>query len=296
VSCTRQDLIAFRPGHAYFVAVDSDGCVFDTMELKQRRCFHPLIVSHWRLEAVADAVRETAAFVGLYSRTRGSNRFPALLRVFDLLRRRPDARAAGVPVPDLPALRRFVQSGAALGEPALERAAAETGDPELADVLAWSRAVNACIAAEAGGVRVFPGAAEGLRLMRRRADVLCVSQTPAAALEREWAQHGLADCAALIAGQELGTKAEHIAAAAAGKYRAGRMLVVGDAPGDREAARRTGALFYPINPGREETSWRRLRDEDWTRFLAGEYAGPPEAARIAEFDALLPETPPWEKK
>ncbi|MBV9438095.1 MAG: HAD family hydrolase, partial [Acidobacteria bacterium] len=33
----------------------------------------------------------------------------------------------------------------------------------------------------------------------------------------------------------------------------------------------------------------------FNKFLAGEYAGAYEAALIAEFDALLPSTPPWKR-
>ncbi|MCA1808924.1 MAG: hypothetical protein ABR497_09800 [Kiritimatiellia bacterium] len=67
------------------VGIDSDGCVFPTMEIKQRQCIHPLIIKHWHLDPLAPLVRETAAFVNLYSRSRGSNRFVALCRTMELL-------------------------------------------------------------------------------------------------------------------------------------------------------------------------------------------------------------------
>jgi hypothetical protein len=69
--------------------------------------------------------------------------------------------------------------------------------------------------------------------------------------------------------------------------------MVGDAPGDMEAARANGALFFPINPGKEELSWERFYREGFQRFVEGSYAGDYEAALIAEFETLLPETPPW---
>ena len=69
--------------------------------------------------------------------------------------------------------------------------------------------------------------------------------------------------------------------------------MVGDAPGDMKAARANDALFFPVKPGQEEESWKRFHDEALDRFLAGEYAGEYEAGLIAEFDAVLPETPPW---
>ena len=46
-----------------------------------------------------------------------------------------------------------------------------------------------------------------------------------------------------------------------------RILMIGDAPGDLKAARANGALFYPINPGAEDLSWKRFHDEAFDRFV-----------------------------
>jgi hypothetical protein len=69
--------------------------------------------------------------------------------------------------------------------------------------------------------------------------------------------------------------------------------MIGDAPGDLDAARGNDALFFPVNPGAEEKSWERFYREALPRFFAGTYGGAYEAALIAEFEALLPDTPPW---
>ena len=71
--------------------------------------------------------------------------------------------------------------------------------------------------------------------------------------------------------------------------------MIGDAPGDLNAARGAGALFYPINPGHEEASWERFYLEGCDRFLKGHYAGSYEEQLIAEFDRYLPDVPPWER-
>ena len=97
----------------------------------------------------------------------------------------------------------------------------------------------------------------------------------------------------LIAGQELGTKAEHLTLATQGRYRTGRVLMIGDAPGDLKAARQVGARFFPINPGHEEASWETFCKEAFPRFLNGTYSLPYEDDLIRQFNALLPETPPW---
>ena len=290
---TKEYLAGFAPRHAAFVGIDSDGCVFPTMELKQQACFHPEIIRRWGLEPIGALVRETAEFVSLRSRWRGSNRFPALVRTFDLLRDRPEVVRSGAAVPRLDALRRYVASGRALSNAALEAEAGRTGDPELAAVLAWSRAVNACIERTVRNVPPYAWARRSIERMSPQADLLVVSQTPEEALVREWREHGLDRHVFAIAGQELGTKGEHLALAAGGKYPAGRSLVIGDAPGDRQAALAVDALFYPIDPGGEEESWRAFCETDFDRFLAGAYAGECQARLVARFEALLPEHPPW---
>ena len=80
-----QPLIDHQPQHEYFIGIDSDGCAFDTMEIKHKECFCPNIINYWDLQAVSKYAREAAEFVNLYSKWRGINRWPALVKVFDLL-------------------------------------------------------------------------------------------------------------------------------------------------------------------------------------------------------------------
>lgn len=125
---------------------------------------------------------------------------------------------------------------------------------------------------------------------------MVVSATPGPALEKEWAEHDVAKYVRVIAGQELGSKKEHLALAAKGKYPAEKILMIGDAPGDMKAAQANGALFFPINPGAEEKSWELLHTQAFDRFVGGSYAGEYERRLIDRFEALLPDTPPWKRR
>ncbi|MDD5677248.1 MAG: HAD family hydrolase [Kiritimatiellae bacterium] len=290
---TTEDLINFKPQHDAFVGIDSDGCVFPTMEIKQKQCFHKLIVSHWRLEKIERYAREAAEFANLYSKYRGRNRFPCLLLSIDLLRNRPEVLASGVKLPAFTSLKKFIDSGLPLGNPALEQWVRETGDKELASILQWSKDVNSEIARTVKNVAPFKWVRESLDFVRAQADAICVSQTPTEALVREWQEHDLMGYVKIIAGQELGTKQEHLHLATQGRYPADRILMIGDAPGDLSAARGVKGHFFPINPGHEEASWERFAKEGFNKFIDGTYGGAYEQALIAEFDRLLPETPPW---
>lgn len=291
--CTKKDLLNLRPRHDSIVCIDSDGCVFDTMELKQKVCFHPQIISHWNLEPIARYVRETAEFVNLYSKGRGRNRFLCLVDTFDLLRNRPEVVASGVQVPEFRRLRQWMASGKVLGNPALRKEVEKSGDPESADLLEWSLAVNERVAADAKDVPCFKWVRESLEKMQSHSDLIVVSQTPVEALAREWRENDLDGYVSLIGGQELGTKTEQISMATEGRYSPEQILMLGDAPGDRKAAKDNGALFYAINPAHEEKSWECFYSDAYDMFLAGEYRGEYEQRIIEEFEALLPENPPW---
>jgi len=290
---TKEDLKNLEPQRQFFIGIDSDGCVFPSMELKHKECFIPEIIRHWKLQGISRYAREAAEFVNLYSQWRGENRFPALLRAFDLLRERPEVRRSGVPIPEVPALRDWAARASSLGNPTLLQEIGRNPEPDLIQTLKWSEAVNNRIAEIVVDLPPFPGVREALERMAGRADLIVVSGTPAEALQREWTEHDIAGYVRLIAGQELGRKKEHLSLAAGGKYAARRMLMIGDAPGDMQAAREVGALFYPINPGSEEESWERLLEEALELFFAGEYSGAYENTLIERFNGLLPDMPPW---
>jgi phosphoglycolate phosphatase-like HAD superfamily hydrolase len=285
-------MFSITPHHEFLVGVDSDGCVFDSMELKHKECFVPAFINHYELQGVSKYAREAAEFVNLYSKSRGVNRFPGLVEQLDWLRRRPEVRSRGVHVPKAEGLVKWMASESKLGNPALEKAVAATGDPDLKQALAWSLAVNKSIAEMVRGVPPFPNVRACLDRLAEHADMLVCSQTPNAALEAEWNEHGIASYVQAICGQEIGSKKETLAA---GKdiYKPENTLMIGDAPGDYKAAVANNALFFPINPGHEEASWTRLLEEGIERFLTGTFAGVYQKQLLEEFDSYLPERPPW---
>ena len=276
----------------FFVGIDSDGCAFDTMEVKHKECFIPNIVGFYGLAAVSKYAREAAEFVNLYSQWRGINRFPGLIMALDLLRQRREIAGRGFEVPHLPKTREWIAKESKLGNPALAKSVQETNDPELALLLEWSKAVNDSVERVVKKVPPFPFVAESLDKLAPDADLVVCSATPGEALTREWQEHGIDRCIGRICGQEVGSKKEILALAK--DYPKGQALMIGDAPGDLSAARANQVLFFPIIPGREEESWKRFHDDGIDRFLSRSFAGDYEDALVEEFEASLPSTPPWE--
>jgi phosphoglycolate phosphatase-like HAD superfamily hydrolase len=279
------------PKHDYLVGIDSDGCAFDTMELKHKECFIPNIINYWELQGVSKYAREAAEFVNLYSKSRGVNRFPALVEALEWLQKRPEVKARGVKI-DIPqSLRDWIKRETKLGNPALEKEVQRTGDPDLKRTLEWSKAVNHSVGNMVRGVPPFPFVRESMKKLSHQADILVVSATPHEALTREWEEHDLTQYVAAICGQEIGTKKESLRAAA--KYPPNHTLMIGDAPGDYQAAVANKALYFPINPGAEEASWKRFFQEGIDRFLIGKFTEDYQKELLDEFESYLPDRPPW---
>lgn len=328
-------LRAFRKTKDFFVGIDSDGCAFDTMEVKHKFCFVVAVLQAFGLAALARILRDVWDFVNLNGQTRGCNRWLALRDTFNYLRElSPYERFEPFLQAHLSVIEEFIAAadeapeislsnsglllfagkkldGAAKGvveaivsEPVStaysklgrEIVAADTlAESCLLRLVLWTHLVNGLVGERVHDVPPFPHVRESLEKLAPKADVMVVSATPNEALEREWAEHDIARYTQMICGQEMGKKAEHLRHGAGGKYDPAGMLMVGDAPGDMKAAKANNALFYPVNPGDESASWQRFCEEGIDKFLAGRYAGEYEQKLIEEFMTYLPSTPPWKQ-
>jgi phosphoglycolate phosphatase-like HAD superfamily hydrolase len=296
-----QALKDFEPEYEFFVGVDSDGSVFDTMGIKQRECFCPWMIAYFGLQPVALAARECKEFADLFSRSRGANRHVTNKRILsELLPSHPMTKTSNFEVPQYRRYFAWVdEPSSLLSDEGLKQAIEEATDAEmkkeLEHVLAWSERVNWAVGQIVKGMAPVAFVRESLEKMQGTADVIVVSGTPCEALVREWEEHDIAKYVDVIAGQEMGNKTQDLEYATKGRYEKDHVLMIGDAPGDLEAARANDAFFYAINPGDEAASWKRFYDEAFDKFIGGEYAGEYEQMVIEEFDSYLPEFPPWEQ-
>ena len=287
-------LDSFEKKHKFLVGIDSDGCAFDSMEIKHKECFIPNFIKYMSLQPVSKYAREACEFTNLYSKSRGANRFKAYTEALALLVERPEVKARNATIPQLQGVLDWIDREDKLGNPTLQTEVEKTGDADLTLALEWSLKVNETVADVVHGVPPFPLVRESLEKLSSVADMMVCSATPNDALEAEWSDNGIREFVQAICGQESGSKKETLGAAKKkGGYGDTQVLMMGDAPGDLKAAKAVGALFYPINPGNEEASWERFINEACDKFLAKQYAGEYEASLIAEFETYLPELPPW---
>lgn len=273
----------------FFIGLDSDGCVFDTMGLKHMQGFFPALLEVFGLEQHHGTMKEAWEYVNLYSKDRGVVRFLGLSRVFQELASHPGVKHVAIPC--LAALKKWMDNEPIISVPSFKKYALGKNDPILEKILAWSNRADELIKQKSGGIKPFRNARESIEKMNEIAEVQVVSLTPGAALSKEWENNGMQHLVRYIAGQEQGAKKDYLNRVAKGQYEDDKILMMGDAPGDYEAAKANKILFYPVITGKEERSWDRFYHEAFEKFVQGKFRGDYQEQLISEFNKQWLERP-----
>lgn len=260
----------FTRKHDYLVCVDSDGCAMDTMNCKHILCFGPCMVTEWGLEQWKEEILERWNVINLFSMTRGINRFKGLAMALG------EINEKYTPIQGVAVLQEWAAHAPTLSNDGVAKAAAECNDPAgkkcLEKALSWSKAVNAGIVQLPEELKIpFKGAREGLAAAGIFADVAVVSSANRDAVEEEWTQHKLLDHVDILLAQDCGSKAHCIARMLEFGYAPDHVLMVGDAPGDCDAAEANGVWYYPILVNRETESWTELRETALAKLFSCEF-------------------------
>ena len=256
--------------HDYLVCVDSDGCVMDTMNCKHFHCFGPCMVDEWELGEWKDEILERWNVINLFSMTRGINRFKGLAMALGEINEKYK------PIVGIAALQHWVEVAPALSNDGVAKAAAEASDADAKLVfekaLSWSKAVNAAIVKLPEELKVpYEGAKEGLAAAHEFADVAMVSSANRDAVEEEWGKFGLLEHTDIVLAQDIGSKAACIAAMMKFGYDPDKVVMVGDAPGDCDAAEKNMVHYYPILVNHEKASWDEAIAVGFEKLQSGEF-------------------------
>ena len=262
---------SFERKHDYLVCVDSDGCVMDTMNCKHFGCFGPCMVAEWGLEQWKEEILTRWNEINLFSMTRGINRFKGLAIALKEI----DARYTGIAGVD--ALVHWAETAPALSNDGAAKAAADAEDADarlvLTKALNWSKAVNAAIVELDESLKIpYDGAKEGLAAAHAFADVAMVSSANRDAVEEEWGKFGLLEHTDIVLAQDVGSKAACIQEMLKFGYDLDKVVMVGDAPGDCDAAEKNGVYYYPILVNHEKASWEEAIAVAFGKLRSGEYA------------------------
>ncbi|MGN1307861.1 MAG: HAD family hydrolase [Faecousia sp.] len=261
----------------YLICIDSDGCAIDSMEIKHRRCFGPCIIDVWHLEEWKTPILERWNEINLYSMTRGINRFLGLEKML------AEIHTAYTEIDGLPQYRQWCQTTATFSNAAIEAELRASNHPIFQKVLDWSHRVNQKIEEISEEIRPFTGVKQALETLHGYAYLAVVSSANPQAVQAEWSRFGFLSYMDYVMAQDAGTKADCIRKLMAQGYASDRILVLGDAPGDAQAAEENHILYYPILAGHEAEAWERLITEALPRLLSGAYSGAYQQALLAQF-------------
>lgn len=272
------DLKAFQKKKDFLFCVDSDGCAMDTMDIKHIRCFGPCMVEEWELEVWQEAILARWNEINLYTMTRGINRFKGLVMALK------EIDEEYCCIEGIKELEAWVESSTELSNPALERAIAEKDSMILKKALSWSKKVNAGINELLPEEKLpFEGVKEALEYAHRYGDVAIVSSANRQAVVEEWELYHLLEHVDIILAQDVGSKAYCIQELLKKGYDKKHVLMVGDAPGDKDAAKKNDVYYYPILVRHEKDSWEEFGDTAVAKLIDGSYGGAYQEEKEAQF-------------
>lgn len=246
-----QTLNGFKKKKNYLLCVDSDGCAMDTMNVKHFRCFGPCFADEWHISA-RESVLKRWNEINLYRLTRGINRFKGLAQILCELYPGDNECAS---------FKAWTDTAKELSESSVQAQIDAGGGEVFKKALSWSQATNRAIKALPDGCKTaFNGVREALAAAHVNFDIAIVSSANYDAVRDEWERCGLLEHADCITTQRDGSKARCIAGLVKKGYVPANAVMVGDAPGDLDAAEKNGVSFYPILVGHEEESWGKIND------------------------------------
>ena len=262
---------SFVKKHEYLICVDSDGCVMDTMNCKHFHCFGPCMVTEWGLEEWKDEILKRWNDINLFSMTRGINRFKGIAIALS------EIHEKYTPITGIAYLQHWADTAPALSNDSVAAAAAnaECNDAKTVfeKALSWSKAVNASIVALPEELKIpYAGAKEGLAAAHTFADVAMVSSANRDAVEEEWGKFALLEHTDIVLAPDVGSKAACIAQMLKFGYDRKNALMIGDAPGDCDAAEKNNVWYYPILVNHEKASWDEAISIAFSKLQSGEYA------------------------
>ena len=261
-------LECYKPKKNLLICIDSDGCAIDTMDIKHIKCFGPVMIEEWEVSEWENEILERWNEVNLYTLTRGINRFKGLSKALVEINEKYKK------IEGLNEFVKWTEETKELSNESLEREIKNnTGDITcIKKALDWSIEVNKRIdSLHKSDKKPFEGVKEGIEKAKGIADIAIVSSANEKAVLEEWEDNGLLESVDIVLTQNIGSKAFCIEKLKEKGYE--EVLMVGDALGDYEAAKKNDVLYYPIRVRKENECWRDFSKEAVEKFKAKSYKG-----------------------
>lgn len=243
---------SFQKTKEYLVCIDSDGCAIDSMTVKHKLAFGPALIDTFDLTQYRDEMLAEWMRINLYSMTRGINRFKGLNMALHYCN---DNFTRIENIEDLDC---FCNQTKAFSNEALIEYKNEHPSKLLDMCLKWSVETNRRIKAIPDkDIGLFKNVKESIASLAKFANIAVVSSANFDAIWKEWERLGILNYVDCFCSQHDGTKALCIQSLLFKGYKASNVVMIGDSPGDLDAAFVNGVYFYPIVCKHEEESWEK---------------------------------------
>ena len=258
-------MLSFKKEKDFLVCIDSDGTIMDTMTVKHVNCFGPEFINVYQIKDHVEDILTEWNRANLYSLTRGINRFQGLKEILVYVKK------YGYEFSGSDEFFYWVDTTKEFSVNSIKefmKTASNTNCFELA--LEWSKRVNESIEKLPPSL-AFNGVSEVLNSIVDKVDLVGVSSANEAAVVEEWTRLNLISLFKEVACQNKGNKAHIISESLKQGYKKENTIMLGDALGDLNAALKNGVWFFPIIPGKEETSWVRFYNEALVKLLNNQF-------------------------
>ena len=272
----------FKKNKDFIICIDSDGCAIDTMDIKHIKCFGPCMVNEWNLEQWEEPILNSWNKVNLYTLTRGINRFKGLATALTEINEKYKK------IDGLDVFLKWVEETKELSNESLEAEIKKIDNICLKKALSWSIKVNKAIDSLSDDEkRIFDGVKEAIIECKKFAEIAIVSSANEKAVLDEWSHHSVLEYVDVVLTQNVGTKAYCIEKLIEKGYSKEKVLMIGDAIGDLNSAKKNQVSFYPIMVGKEKFSWNRFTESILEKFINNSYNSDFEKNIIDEFEKNL---------
>lgn len=275
-------MLDFTKKKDYLICIDSDGTVMDTMTVKHEKCFGPALLEALDIQEHKEEILNRWLEINLYEKTRGINRFQGFYDICLFMEEKYGMRFDG-----LKDFQTWVTSTKEFSVSSIQKYMEQAKDISLFEkALEWSKLVNEKIVGLPES-KPFDGVKDVLEYAMMFADLIGVSSANREAVREEWTRLDLMKCFAFVGCQDVGNKASIISKAMEKGYSKNNTIMLGDAIGDYDAAKKNGIWFFPIIPRREVQSWEKFEKEGLVSLLSGKFDDDYQKKLLEEFHSAL---------
>lgn len=249
------------------LCVNSSGTVINGMEINHNLCYGPSFIEVWEMNDNARLTQEIWNEINIYEKTRGINRFRALLTMLERI------NGILIPTSKFTALENWIAHSNKLSIDHLKAEITKNQDPLLIKALKWSELINQKMALiETIDKKPFNYAQEALEKASKYFDIAVISGANQDAIIEEWEHHGLLQFVDVIGSQEEGSKSECVSKLMDKGYDNQNVMMIGDVIDDYDATVCHKVSFYPIIINDEASSWLIFKDFYLDKIIQHDYS------------------------